>query len=126
MPRPFTCRRIAFCPEVTSFKPVGIPGRELVSVTLSMDELEAVRLADLNGFYQEAAAKSMGVSRQTLGNILESARRKIADCLVNGKLLKIEGGRVTVTAARGFGDGSCGRSREGNGRGGGRCCEDNR
>jgi predicted DNA-binding protein (UPF0251 family) len=126
MPRPYTCRRIEFRPEVTRFKPVGIPGRELISVTLSMDELEAVRLADLHGLYQEAAAESMGVSRQTLGNILESARRKIADCLVNGKLLKIEGGRVVMTGRSGFGGGSCGRAGEGNGRGDGRCRRDQR
>ena len=85
MPRPFTCRRIAFCREVTRFKPVGIPGRELVTVTLTMDELEAVRLADFNGPYQEAAAKSIRISRQTVGNILQSARRKIPDASSTAK-----------------------------------------
>jgi len=59
-----------------------------------VDELEAIRLADLHGLYQEDAAKQMNVSRQTLGRILESAHKKIADTLVNGKALLIEGGPV--------------------------------
>jgi DNA-binding XRE family transcriptional regulator len=61
-----------------------------------MDELEAVRLADFEGIYQEDAAKRMNVSRQTFGNIIKSAHLKIADALVNAKALKIEGGVVTM------------------------------
>jgi predicted Zn-ribbon and HTH transcriptional regulator len=61
-----------------------------------MDELEAVRLADLQGMYQEEAAKKMNVSRQTFGNIIASAHKKIADSLVNAKALKIEGGVVKM------------------------------
>jgi len=61
-----------------------------------MDELEAVRLADLEGNYQEDAAKKMNVSRQTFGNIIVSAHKKIADALVNSKALKIEGGVVKM------------------------------
>lgn len=61
-----------------------------------MDELEAVRLADLEGMYQEDAAKKMNISRQTFGNIIISAHRKIADCLVNAKALKIKGGVVEM------------------------------
>jgi hypothetical protein len=64
-----------------------------------MDELEAIRLADLEGMYQEDAAKKMNISRQTFGRIIESAHRKIADALTNGKALLIEGGPVELTDA---------------------------
>jgi len=62
-----------------------------------MDELEAVRLADLEKLYQEEAARKMSVSRQTFGNIIQSAHKKIADALLKGKALKIEGGFVKRT-----------------------------
>ena len=77
-------------------KPAGIPARELEELILGFDEAEALRLADLQGLYQEAAARSMGVSRQTFGRIVESARRKLADALLNGKAIRIEGGEVSV------------------------------
>lgn len=64
----------------------------LQEIGLSLDEFEAVRLADLEGLYQEEAAQKMNISRQTFGNILTTAHRKIADALVNGKALKIAGG----------------------------------
>ena len=67
---------------------------ELEEVSLALDELEAVRLADWEGFYQEDAAKKMNISRQTFGNIINSAHKKIADVLLNAKALKIEGGVV--------------------------------
>jgi predicted DNA-binding protein (UPF0251 family) len=70
----------------------------LEEVRLGLDELEAVRMADLEGLYHEEASERMGISRQTFGNIVESARKKIADALVNGKALVVEGGRVTVMA----------------------------
>jgi predicted DNA-binding protein (UPF0251 family) len=66
----------------------------LEEVNLTLDELEAVRLADLEGLYQEDAANKMDVSRQTFGNIINSAHKKIADVLLNAKALKIEGGVV--------------------------------
>ena len=66
----------------------------LEEVNLTLDELEAVRLADLAELYQEDAAKKMNVSRQTFGNIINSAHKKIADALLNAKALKIEGGTV--------------------------------
>jgi predicted DNA-binding protein (UPF0251 family) len=76
------------------FKPAGIPTHALDVVLITLDEYEAIRLADLDGLYQEQAAVRMGVSRPTFGRILESARGKLADALVNGKALKIEGGPV--------------------------------
>jgi uncharacterized protein len=89
MARPVKTRRIACVPAASYFKPVGIPMRELEELVLGMDELEALRLTDLDGLYQAAAAAKMGVSRQTIGNILNSAHRKLADALLNGKALRI-------------------------------------
>ncbi|MDD2927800.1 MAG: DUF134 domain-containing protein [Candidatus Omnitrophica bacterium] len=94
MPRPCRCRRIRCNPDTNYFKPRGIPADSLEEVKLTLDELEAIRLADFNGLYQEDAAKQMHISRQTFGNIINSAHRKIADVLLNAKALKIEGGTV--------------------------------
>jgi len=76
------------------FKPAGVPARELEEVVLGLAGAEAIRLADFEGLYQEAAARSMGVSRQTFGRILEDARRAVADAIINGKSLRIEGGQI--------------------------------
>jgi len=94
MPRPCRCRRIRCNPDTNYFKPRGIPLDSLEEVSLALDELEAIRLADLKGLYQEDAAKKMKISRQTFGNIIERAHKKIADVLLNAKALKIEGGKV--------------------------------
>jgi len=99
MPRPRHCRRIGCLPQVNYYKPRGIPLSVLQHVNLTIDELEAIRLADLQGLYQQQAAEKMNISRQTLGRILESAHKKIADALVNGKALSIEGGPVELDAA---------------------------
>jgi len=100
MARPKCCRNIWRTPERCYFEPRGITGPELEEVTLSLDEFEAVRLADFNGFYQEDAAGRMNISRQTFGRIIESAHKKIADSLVNGKALKIEGGEIAIKGKR--------------------------
>jgi predicted DNA-binding protein (UPF0251 family) len=81
---------------VNYFKPRGIPLDRLDEVTLKLDEWEAIRLADWEGLYQEEAAGRMGISRQTFGNIIESAHKKIADVLLHAKALKIEGGEVRM------------------------------
>jgi uncharacterized protein len=94
MTRPCRCRRIRCSPDPRLFKPKGIPLHDLKEVVLGLDELEAVRLADLMGLYQEAAAKEMNVSRQTFGNIIARAHHKIADALLNAKALRISGGPV--------------------------------
>ncbi|MBU3933452.1 MAG: DUF134 domain-containing protein [Candidatus Omnitrophica bacterium] len=96
MPRPFRCRRIYCKPDYNYFKPRGIPIHLLEEINLTLDEFEAIRLADLEGMYQEDAAKKMGISRQTFGNIIDSAHKKIADALINSKALKIEGGVVKM------------------------------
>ena len=100
MPRPIKVRRISCNPEANYFKPRGIPVAELEEVVLSEDELEAIRLADLEGFYQEKAANEMNISRQTFGNIIRAAHKKIADVLMYGKALKIEGGVVALKERR--------------------------
>jgi predicted DNA-binding protein (UPF0251 family) len=71
------------------FKPCGIPGHALEIIELTKDEMEAIRLADLEGLYQEDAANQMNVSRPTFGRILNNARAKIADALINGKSIEI-------------------------------------
>jgi predicted DNA-binding protein (UPF0251 family) len=80
------------------FHPAGIPTAGLSEVVLTLDEFEAVRLVDLLGLYQEEAAARMNVSRPTTGRVLERARRKIADALVHGRILRIEGGCVERSA----------------------------
>lgn len=77
-------------PNSLYFKPRGIPVTELDDVSISLDELEALKLADCEGLYHEDAAAKMEVSRSTFGRILQNARRRVADALVNGKGLRIE------------------------------------
>lgn len=92
MARPRKPRRVAFLPGVTYFKPQGIPLRLLEEVRVSVDEVEALRLKDLEGLEQEEAAQVMGISRQTFQRIVDEARRKVAEVLVTGKALRIDGG----------------------------------
>lgn len=99
MPRPKCCRNVDRMPGKTLFCPEGgVSVSCPEEVHLSLDEYEALRLADLEGLYQEQAALRMNISRQTFGRIVEVARRKVADVLVNGKPLRIEGGRVSIQA----------------------------
>ncbi len=96
MPRPKCHRQICRIPDKNYFKPRGIPSADLEEIVLSLDEFEAVRLADYEQLYQEEAATRMNISRQTFGRIVVCARKKIADVLINAKALKIEGGKVTL------------------------------
>ena len=121
MPRPRQCRRVGQLPQATYYKPRGVPLRTLEQVGLTVDELEAIRLADLEGLYQEAAAEQMNVSRQTFGRILEAAHRKVADALVNGKALSIEGGPIEVAGPGGPGPRGRGQGRGGPRGGRGQC-----
>jgi uncharacterized protein len=84
-------------PGVTYFKPAGIPLKSLEEVRLSIEEAEALRLKDLEGLEQEEAAGKMAVSRPTFQRILASARRKVADVLLNGKAVRIEGGNFEMS-----------------------------
>lgn len=96
MPRPINERMLGAAIPSRVLKPAGVPARDLEEVRLGFDEAEALRLADLEGLYQEAAARRMGVSRPTFGRIIEGARRKTADAILNGKALRIEGGEITI------------------------------
>ena len=96
MPRPTKWRRVAFIPEVTYFKPAGIPLRTLEEVGLTVEEAEAIRLKDLESLEQEECAKRMRISRPTFHRVLGSARQKIADALINGKAIRIEGGNFAL------------------------------
>lgn len=107
MARPFCCRRVGAEPESNYFKPRGIPMSSLDEVTMTVDEFEAIRLADFEGLYQEQAAERMEISRPTFGRIIESAHKKVADALVNSKALRIEGGKVEMIGQRLFQCNAC-------------------
>jgi predicted DNA-binding protein (UPF0251 family)/predicted Fe-Mo cluster-binding NifX family protein len=96
MPRPLKCRRVEFLPDVTYFKPAGIPLKNLEEISMSVEEAEALRLKDLEGLEQEEGAEKMNISRPTFQRILATARQKIADALLNGKAIRIEGGNFEV------------------------------
>lgn len=96
MSRQKCCRKVGCIPVATIYRPVQDDARGAGEVVLCIDEFEAVRLADYSGLYHEEAARKMDVSRQTFGRIIQSARNKIADALINGRMLKIEGGNVSV------------------------------
>ena len=102
MPRPTCCRRVGGMPRCGLFKPAGVPCSSLEEIVLTVDEMEAMRLADLEGMYQEQAAGQMNISRQTFGRVIESARRKVARALCQGQALRIEGGTVEVVTMRKF------------------------
>jgi uncharacterized protein len=92
MSRPKKCRCINCAPDALYFKPRGIPLIDLEEICLNLDELEALRLADYEGFYHEEAAKQMNISRATFGRILDGARQKTAGAIIHGHALKIESG----------------------------------
>jgi hypothetical protein len=94
--RPTHCRSVQDLPKVTCFKPHGVPHKDLKSVLLTVDELEAIRLADKEGLYQADAAVQMNVSRPTFGRILEAAHKKVAEAIVDGKQLCIQGGVIST------------------------------
>jgi len=112
MSRPIKCRHVQCHPDSAYFKPRAVPLAALEELVLTYDELEAMRLADLADLYQEEAAASMQISRQTFGNIVRSARKKVADALVNGKAIRIEGGVCSVAEKEVFICGDCAHSWE--------------
>ena len=93
-------RKVSSIPLVTYFKPAGSPMTHLQEVRLLVEEAEAVRLKDLKGLEQEEGAQEMNVSRSTFSRILDSARQKIADALLNGKAIRIEGGNFEMAERR--------------------------
>ena len=96
MPRPLKCRRVAFLPQVNYFKPAGVPLRLLDEVILSVEEAEALRLKDLEGLEQSESAERMNISRPTFQRVLAAARQKVADALLHGKAIRIEGGNFEM------------------------------
>jgi len=109
MVRPLISRRVGYKPEVSYFKPRGIPMFDLLEVCLTVDEREAIRLADLEGLSHEQGGQEMGVSRATFGRILRNARRTVADAIINGKAISVQGGHYEmVITERLFCCGACG------------------
>lgn len=100
MPRPRKNRMVRFLPEINYFKPAGIPLRNLEEVSLTLDELEALRLKDFEGYDQVGASKKMKISRITFQRILKSAHQKIANALVLGRAIKMEGGNIIMPRPR--------------------------
>lgn len=100
MPRPRKRRRVWREPKPAIFKPVGVPLDQLKTITLLHEELEALRLVDLEGKYQESAAQEMDVSRSTLQRIVHEARSKVVQALTEGASLHIEGGTFMVARVR--------------------------
>lgn len=90
MPRPRKMRKICFSPEVTYYKPAGIPIRELEEVIVTKEELEAIRLNDLEGMDQIESSEKMKISQPTFHRMLDSARKKISEALIKGKAIRIE------------------------------------
>lgn len=100
MARPEKLRKVDRNLEIPGFKPMGTPVSELEVSTIRVDELEALRLADVVGLYQAAAAQQMGVSRQTFARILGRARTTVATAILEGRVLLIEDGPVVESGGR--------------------------
>lgn len=100
MARPAKLRYVAQLPGVGFFRPVGVPANVLQGVRLSVEEIESIRLKDLEGLDQEECAQRMHISRPTFHRVIESARRKLADALINGKAIQIEGGNFGLPQSR--------------------------
>ena len=97
MPRPRKCRRISEEPEVTYFKPAGVPLRDLKELEVSIDELEALKLVDYYWMDQVEASKKMKISQPTLHRLVVSARKKVAEALAKGYAIKIHGGNYYIS-----------------------------
>ena len=96
MARPTKLRCVAQLPNIGFFRPVGIPVNALRAVRLSLEEFESIRLRDAEGLEQEECAQQMRISRPTFHRILEAARKKLADALINGKAIQIGGGNFEL------------------------------
>src|SRR3989338_1497305 len=95
--RPKKYRIVRFDPRISQFSPRGKPGRP-DEVELTMEEFETVRLADYTGLAQKEAAQSMHISQQTFSRILKKAHKTIADGIINGKIIKIQGGTYVISS----------------------------
>jgi len=110
MPRPQKWRKVCSAPRCTRFAPLS-ESNDAGVVEMSVDEYETIRLIDLQGFTQEQCAGQMEVARTTVQSIYQGARKKLADCIVNGKSLVINGGEYHVcehgNKCCGHGQGCC-------------------
>jgi predicted DNA-binding protein (UPF0251 family) len=107
MPRPRRFRRVWFEPNITYFKPAGVRLNQLDETILTIEELESIRLADFENLEQKQAAKKMKISQPTFQRLITIARKKIAEALVNGKAIRIQGGnyKMVQQPRRGMGRG---------------------
>ena len=103
MARPIKWRKVCCLPEIKIFGPLDSPADAKNHVNMTVDEYEAIRLIDLEGFTQEECAKQMNVARTTVQGIYITARKKLAESLVNGKMLSIEGGEYRLCDGLGYG-----------------------
>jgi predicted DNA-binding protein (UPF0251 family) len=117
MPRPRKWRKVCCLPDSNRFGPLDSPADAVNTVNMTVDEYETIRLIDLDGFTQEECANQMNISRTTVQGIYDQARKKLAESLVNGKVLWIEGGEYQLCDGRGngCGRGGCWRHRCGRG-----------
>ncbi len=117
MPRPRKWRKVCCLPNSSRFGPLDFAADAANAVRMTVDEYEAIRLIDMDGFTQEECANQMNISRTTVQGIYDEARRKLAESLVNGKVLWIEGGEYRLCDGRGSGCGRGGCNRHRCGRG---------
>lgn len=114
MPRPMKWRKVCCLPDSNRFGPLDLPVDADNKVSMTVDEYETIRLIDLEGFTQEECSKQMNIGRTTVQGIYIEARKKIAESLVNGKVLIIEGGEYRLCDGLGNGCGrGCHRHRRG-------------
>lgn len=118
MPRPRKWRTVCSLPQSNRFGPLDAPVNAENFIIMTVDEYETIRLIDLNGLTQEECANQMDIARTTVQGIYNEARKKVADFLVNGKLLMIEGGdyRICRDWEESCGGGNCCRNRHGRGK----------
>ena len=116
MARPIKWRKVCSLPESNRFGPLDLPADGDAYVNMTVDEYETIRLIDLEGFTQEECANQMNIARSTVQGIYIEARKKLAQSLVNGKILLIEGGEYRLCEGLGNGCGrGCHRQRRGMG-----------
>ena len=100
LPRPTKLRKISFVPEDTYFIPLGKKMCQIEQVTLKLEELEAMRLKDIENLSQEECAERMHISRQTFQLIIDEARKKVVEALTTGKAIDIQGGNYTYNICK--------------------------
>lgn len=100
MVRPTKPRQVEQIPEITYFKPAGVPITQLEEMVLTVEELEALRLKDCQELNQHESANKMNISRPTFQRILKTARKKVSRALTEGMAIKVEGGTYKMKRGR--------------------------